>query len=191
MSVSHAPQLRRKKAWTCSWAGPCAAALSGPPRPGSCSGGRGPSPASPELPKFVWLYPLGEIRRQVCWRERARWPRHDPRSRRRHVHDAIRGGRGRGWHGLPSRSCYATRRIWTGNTAAAGPHRLRPSDSANRARRHIGCPDHRPQVDATLPHPGGLITKTGSRMAYGPTVAREYGIPAIPDGRSSRTAPAG
>lgn len=26
---------------------------------------------------------------------------------------------------------------------------------------------------------GGLITETGSPMAHGPTVAREYGIPAV------------
>jgi pyruvate,water dikinase len=26
---------------------------------------------------------------------------------------------------------------------------------------------------------GGLVTETGSPMAHGPTVAREYGIPAV------------
>lgn len=174
-----------------------------------------------ELPKFLWLTPLAEVRRQllaagaeltgrglleqpddimfltldealeaaggadlraVVTRRRRE---HDREARRRQVPGLLLSD-GTNPQALPDDSAtgYGPD-VLVGQPAATGiatgPARIvhHPSE----ARLHPGdilvAPTTDPGWTPLFLTLGGLITETGSPIAHGPTVAREYGIPAV------------
>jgi rifampicin phosphotransferase len=176
-----------------------------------------------ELPKFVWLHPLGEIRRQLLlagkeladrgtintaddivfltlaeaaeaaagmdYRARAatRRTEYERETRRRRVPGLLLsdgtmpealpdeetlglGSDNDRLIGMPAAAGTATgtvRVVYDPTTA-----RIEPGDILVDATTDPGW-------TPLFLTAGGLITETGSTMAHGPTVAREYGIPAI------------
>ena len=66
-----------------------------------------------------------------------------------------------------------------GNRHRAGPGRPRPDPRARRTRRDLVAPTTDPGWTPLFLTAAGLVTETGSPIAHGPTVAREYGIPAV------------
>ncbi|MUL41453.1 pyruvate, water dikinase [Streptomonospora sp. PA3] len=84
---------------------------------------------------------------------------------------------------LPARATGA--RTLTGNGAASGrvSGRARvvrdPADAAIEPGEILVAPTTDPGWTPLFLTAGGLVTETGAVMAHGPTVAREYGIPAV------------
>jgi pyruvate,water dikinase len=176
-----------------------------------------------ELPKFVWLYPLGEIRRQLLLAgeqladrgtinqaddimyltlsdaaeaaagmdhrataatRRAEYQRE---TRRRRVPGLLLSD-GTMPEALPDQETLglgADDDRLIGMPAAAGTATgiVRVVNDPSTARIEPGdilvAPTTDPGWTPLFLTAGGLITETGSTMAHGPTVAREYGIPAI------------
>jgi pyruvate,water dikinase len=176
-----------------------------------------------ELPKFVWLYPLGEIRRQLllageelaerrtinqaddimfltlseaaeaaasmdCRAKAAtRRAEYQRETRRRRVPGLLLsdgtmpeavpdedtlglGSDNDRLIGMPAAAGTATGTVRVVYDPATA--RIEPGDI-------LVAPTTDPGWTPLFLTAGGLITETGSTMAHGPTVAREYGIPAI------------
>jgi len=174
-----------------------------------------------ELPKFIWLTPLAEVRRQliaagaeltgrgllehsedilfltldealdaaggadlravVTGRRRE----HDREARRRQVPGLLLSD-GTNPQALPddSATTYGPD-VLVGQPAATGiatgPARIvhHPSESRMQPGDILVAPTTDPGWTPLFLTLGGLITETGSPIAHGPTVAREYGIPAV------------
>ncbi|HRO31654.1 PEP/pyruvate-binding domain-containing protein, partial [Citricoccus sp.] len=174
-----------------------------------------------ELPKFLWLTPLAEVRRQllaagadlagrgildqpddilfltldealeaaggadlravVCGRRRE----HDRETRRRQVPGLLLSD-GTNPQALPDeRAVEHGPDVLVGQPAATGvatgPVRIvyHPSEARLQPGDILVAPTTDPGWTPLFLTLGGLITETGSPIAHGPTVAREYGIPAI------------
>jgi rifampicin phosphotransferase len=173
-----------------------------------------------ELPKFVWLYPLREVRRQLLLagteladlgllhqaddimfltldeataaakgsnqRELAatRRAEHEREVRRTRVPGLLLSD-GTMPENLPDDTARQSENTLIGMPAAAGVATGRARIIHDPAMAHID-PGDILVVATTDPGwtplfltAGGLVTETGSPMAHGPTVAREYGIPAV------------
>jgi rifampicin phosphotransferase len=173
-----------------------------------------------ELPKFVWLYPLREVRRQLLLagaeladlglldraddimflildeataaaggsdqRELAatRRAEHERETRRTQVPGLLLSD-GTMPENLPDDTARQDENTLVGMPAAAGVATGRARIVHDPATAHIE-PGDILVVATTDPGwtplfltAGGLVTETGSPMAHGPTVAREYGIPAV------------
>jgi rifampicin phosphotransferase len=176
-----------------------------------------------ELPKFVWLHPLGEIRRQLLlagkeladrgtintaddivfltlaeaaeaaagmdYRARAatRRTEYERETRRRRVPGLLLSD-GTMPEALPDEETLGLgsdndRLIGMPAAAGTATGTVRVVYDPTTARIEPGdilvAPTTDPGWTPLFLTVGGLITETGSTMAHGPTVAREYGIPAI------------
>ncbi len=174
-----------------------------------------------ELPKFLWLTPLAEVRRQLLTAgaelaERGlleqpadimfltldealdaadgadlravvagRRRKHDREARRRQVPGLLLSD-GTNPQALPDDSAaeYGPD-VLVGQPAATGvatgPARIvhHPSEARLQPGDILVAPTTDPGWTPLFLTLGGLITETGSPIAHGPTVAREYGIPAV------------
>ncbi|MDI3331894.1 MAG: PEP/pyruvate-binding domain-containing protein [Micrococcus sp.] len=174
-----------------------------------------------ELPKFLWLTPLAEVRRQLLTagaelHERGlleqpddimfltldealqaaggtdlravvtgRRREHDREARRRQVPGLLLSD-GTNPQALPDDAAaeYGPD-VLVGQPAATGvatgPVRIvhHPSEARLRPGDILVAPTTDPGWTPLFLTLGGLITETGSPIAHGPTVAREYGIPAV------------
>ncbi len=174
-----------------------------------------------ELPKFLWLTPLAEVRRQLLaagaeLAERGildhpddilfltldealeaaggadlralvsdRRREHDRETRRRQVPGLLLSD-GTNPQALPDeRVAEHGPDVLVGQPAATGvatgPVRIvhHPSEARLQPGDILVAPTTDPGWTPLFLTLGGLITETGSPIAHGPTVAREYGIPAI------------
>jgi rifampicin phosphotransferase len=173
-----------------------------------------------ELPKFVWLYPLREVRRQLLLAGAALADlgllnqaddvmfltlaeaaaaaegsdQHGLAAMRRADHEReIRRPRVPGLllsdgtmpQNLPDEAARQDENTLVGMPAAAGiaTGNARIVHDAATARIEPGdilvAATTDPGWSPLFLTAGGLVTETGSPMAHGPTVAREYGIPAV------------
>jgi len=173
-----------------------------------------------ELPKFAWLYPLAEMRRQLLaagaelrdrgvldraddivflefaealtattsggeFRDRiaARRAEHAREMRRRSVPGLLLSD-GTNPEALAP-AAPAPDGALTGMAAApgtaTGPARviLDPAGAHVEPGEILVAPTTDPGWTPLFMTAGGLVTETGAAMAHGPTVAREYGIPAV------------
>ena len=171
-----------------------------------------------ELPKFVWLYPLRDVRRQLLLagaaladlglldraddimfltldeaaaegsdqRELAatRRAEHERETRRTRVPGLLLSD-GTMPENLPDDTTRQDENTLVGMPAAAGvaTGRARIVHDPAMARIEPGdilvAATTDPGWTPLFLTAGGLVTETGSPMAHGPTVAREYGIPAV------------
>jgi rifampicin phosphotransferase len=176
-----------------------------------------------ELPKFVWLYPLGEVRRQLLLageelthastinraddimfltlseaaeaaagtdqrvRAATRRAEYERETRRRRVPGLLLSD-GTIPEALPDEETLTTdseadRLIGMPAAAGTAAGTVRVVYDPATARIEPGdilvAPTTDPGWTPLFLTAGGLITETGSTMAHGPTVAREYGIPAV------------
>jgi phosphohistidine swiveling domain-containing protein len=176
-----------------------------------------------ELPKFVWLYPLGEVRRQLLLageelthsgtinraddimfltlseaaeaaagkdqraRAATRRAEYARETRRRRVPGLLLSD-GTMPEALPDEEALASaseidRLIGMPAAAGTATGTVRVVYDPATARIEPGdilvAPTTDPGWTPLFLTAGGLITETGSTMAHGPTVAREYGIPAV------------
>lgn len=172
-----------------------------------------------ELPKFLWLCPLRQVRRQLLavgadladrgLLETAadimfleldevttvvetgadlrptvaeRSQRHDREMRRRHVPGLLLSDGTDVEAVLPVTDSAAGMR---GTGAAPGTVTARarvitdPADARIEPGEILVAPTTDPGWTPLFMTAAGLVTETGSPMAHGPTVAREYGIPAV------------
>jgi pyruvate,water dikinase len=173
-----------------------------------------------ELPKFVWLYPLREVRRQLLLAGAAladlgllhqandimfltldeakaaaegsdqhglaatRRAEHKREIRRTRVPGLLLSD-GTMPQNLPDDTARHDENTLVGMPAAAGiaTGRARIVHDPPTARIEPGdilvAATTDPGWSPLFLTAGGLVTETGSPMAHGPTVAREYGIPAV------------